>query len=159
MIKMTGFNRRNPQHFEPIKADPLNDSNRRNIRNSNKLSYNCGGYALGTFSWYCPYPPEYEGQSVSDIPLQVLIDTMLNDFKGRLRLIKDCKECKRGERVIAFRTSTWDDFHYMLRGRNGLWYHKMGNQEEIRRVSKKIVFSSNWFNYYYGEIVLFAMKY
>ena len=35
--------------------DPLNNQKTRNIKNSNRYNYNCGGYALETFSWYCPH--------------------------------------------------------------------------------------------------------
>ena len=38
----------------PIPTDPFNFLRNRNVRNTEKRTYNCGGYALDTFSWYCP---------------------------------------------------------------------------------------------------------
>ena len=38
-----------------LQDDPFNKNNKRNVRNTERNTYNCGGYALGTFSWYCPH--------------------------------------------------------------------------------------------------------
>ena len=38
----------------PRLSDPFNTLGLRNINNTIKRYYNCGGYALGTFSWYWP---------------------------------------------------------------------------------------------------------
>lgn len=35
--------------------DPFNKDNRRRQKNTKTEAYNCGGFALGTFSWYAPY--------------------------------------------------------------------------------------------------------
>ena len=35
--------------------DFLNSDNKRNESNTSELLYNCGGYALETYSWYYPY--------------------------------------------------------------------------------------------------------
>ena len=36
--------------------DPLNIFGKRNLENTDMFDYNCGGFALGTFSWYLPCP-------------------------------------------------------------------------------------------------------
>ena len=36
-------------------SDFLNSNKLRNEENTLESSYNCGGYALRTFSWYLPY--------------------------------------------------------------------------------------------------------
>ena len=41
--------------FTFIGFDPKNSNHLRNINNTDKFDYNCGGYALGTFSWYTPF--------------------------------------------------------------------------------------------------------
>lgn len=41
-------------NYYKVDHDPLNMRGSRNIRNTDKADYNCGGYALGTFSWYLP---------------------------------------------------------------------------------------------------------
>ena len=38
--------------------DYFNEKQTRNEENTEKKDYNCGGYALKTFSWYLPY--EYD---------------------------------------------------------------------------------------------------
>ena len=38
--------------------DFFNERQTRNEENTEKKDYNCGGYALRTFSWYLPY--EYD---------------------------------------------------------------------------------------------------
>ena len=43
-----------------LNDDPFNKNNNRNLRNTPRRHFNCGGYALGTFSWYCPHSPEDE---------------------------------------------------------------------------------------------------
>ena len=39
---------------EYSKCDPYNRSNGRNVDNANTDEYNCAGFALRTYSWYCP---------------------------------------------------------------------------------------------------------
>ena len=36
-------------------ADYLNKEHKRNLANTKISQYNCGGFALGTYSWYRPY--------------------------------------------------------------------------------------------------------
>lgn len=38
-----------------LRADPQNISGIRNIRNTPKEAYNCGGFALSIYDWICPY--------------------------------------------------------------------------------------------------------
>lgn len=149
--------------------DILNKNKERNIKNSNKWDYNCAGYALGTFSWYCPY--EKDTRSFFDfiIPPRLTeeemekrtknyIEQMLNDFDD-LRIIDNLRELRFNEYAIAFRVSPDDDFHYVKRTRGGLWYHKRGNTPFIERMKKSEVFSDCWCERYTGRLVLFAKKY
>lgn len=158
MVKKTWYDSFNPKFAQRVEEDPLNKQNKRNLRNSGKRGYNCAGYALRCYSWYCPYGVEHESWDFSTIPLETVIDRMLEDFKGKLRRISSCKECKFGEYVIAFRSSSRDDFHYARRGWNGTWYHKMGNRTCIQTMTTKEIFADTWFRVYDGELVLFAMK-
>ena len=144
--------------------DELNFTGLRNIRNTNKNYYNCGGYALGTYSWYCPNDdgwdsPMYDNRYTMEERTQFAVDYMLNDFCD-LRVIKTLAEVTKNEYAIAFRIAV-DDFHYMVKKGNQ-WYSKAGNCQRIDRVSQKIVLGKKWFTdygvTYDGPLVLFAKR-
>lgn len=151
----------------PFLNDGLNVENNRNINNSPKRGYNCAGYALNTFSWYCPNPVDYfpwgdwfdddwEVESIHNMAVQI----MLHDFAFRhIRLIADVAELHENEYAFAFRLSDDGDFHYVKRGRNGTWYHKMGNSPDINIMPREEVFSASWCYRYRGPIALFAIEY
>ena len=154
--------------------DAMNLKGLRNQRNTNQWDYNCGGYALGTFSWYCPCEDEENngdyfgdelgnGFSVEKLEsrTQDCINKMLNDFDN-LRVINSIEELQKNELAVAFRISgVVDDFHFMLRKRNGQWFEKNGGGS-IHRVEKDYALNQTWhgnfFTSYYGRIVLFARK-
>ena len=119
--------------FRPGTSDGFNRYSNRNMRNTPKWKYNCAGYALGIFSWYCPYDAEVghhfgdydmtdEFSPLRSQALMECITQMLADFDD-LRVIHSLKELEENEYAIAFRLS-WDDFHYMRRADNGHWYEK-----------------------------------
>jgi hypothetical protein len=99
--------------------DPLNIKKQRNELNTNFDDFNCAGYALETFSWYCPYNEEKHCGWDNGMDCLECIDYMIKDFKGKLRRIFDISELKKDEYVIAFRGSP-EDFHFMKRNSNGL---------------------------------------
>lgn len=163
MFRTTGF-------FTPVPPDPFNWGRNRNVRNTRKYDYNCGGFALGTFSWYCPHKEDIDGYSnycgateieISEIT-QRSINTMLADFKGRLRVISSVTEANLlTEYVIAFRIDPkGNDFHFVRRGCRGHWYHKRGARCEIEQMDEIEVFCEDWVfgsMHYNGPLVLFAM--
>lgn len=141
--------------------DAFNILNRRNVGNTPIREYNCAGYALGTYSWYCPdeenekHGWDWNIKGRKRKYLKTAIEKMLCEFPN-LRRIKSVKDCGVNEYVIAFRLAD-DDFHYMKRGQNGVWYEKCGNGS-IHRVPQTDVFVRTWHGRYKGKIVLFAMK-
>lgn len=154
----------------PNEEDGFNIENKRNIRNTHKRGYNCGGYALGIFSWYLPYDndneqPYHYGMNYDEVmtALEIGVDTMLEDFAHRhirlLHSVKEIDELGENEYAFAFRVSDDGDFHYVKRGRNGVWYHKMGARMEIETMSREEVFSHSWCHRYTGPIALFAIEY
>lgn len=158
--------------YRPIPTDPFNFLRNRNVRNTKKRTYNCGGYALGTFSWYCPHRAEddlnhfgnYYAKDLSEAEsiTQHSVQVMLEDFGDKLRVISDVAEANlKTEVVIAFRISAeYGDFHYVRRGCNGGWYHKRGAYPHIDRMDAVEVFSDYWLCgsiRYDGPLVLFAM--
>lgn len=165
--------------------DLLNIKKMRNRYNTSTWDYNCGGFALNTFTWYCParnfdfdYKESIYGMGDNDF-FDLLFGTdcystremyyatrrcvraMLHDFDD-LRIIKDLKELAQNEYAIAFRISgEMDDFHFMRRTKSGKWFHKMG-ATAIRPIKKEEVFAEIWdlpAGNYCGELILFAKKY
>ena len=134
--------------------DDYNFLGKRNIRNTEKSSYNCGGYALESFSWYLPRHNNMPTHRTDGVTLESCIEAMLEDFPN-LRVIQSLNELKDNEYAIAFRMSDYD-FHYVKRASNGHWYHKMGSNYYIRTMTQKVVFSKSWGYGYDGEIVLMA---
>ena len=154
--------------------DYLNESGSRSVKTVNVREYNCGGYALNTFTWYRPHKSKYvvygneyeENLTEKDIEetYSYCVSVMLKDFPS-LRIIKDIKELQENEYAIAFRigglNNGVNDFHFMKRAKNGCWTHKMG-QGDIQRIKKEQVFADVWhasFGDYKGKIVLFAKKF
>ena len=132
--------------------DPYNSLHERNEYNTDDFDYNCAGFALRTYSWYCPnheslrlmfedYINEtgYTTYEILDRVTYILVQTMLEDFKGRLRVVMDESEVFPDEELIAFRVAAnYDDemeydpdyadfdFHYQVL-RHGRWQEKNGD--------------------------------
>lgn len=105
--------------------DPMNREGR-NSRNTHLCDYNCGGYALGTFNWFCPYG-SYDGDTLhgrcsKETTLKNFTRYILLTFEERIRIISKIEEKTKDEYVIAFRIG-FHDFHFIKRGDNGVWYH------------------------------------
>ena len=59
------------------RKDFFNENQTRNEQNTNQSEYNCGGYALKTFSWYTPYEfdeEEYPFRSNYDLMEHLISD-------------------------------------------------------------------------------------
>lgn len=151
-------------------SDPFNKTNKRTVLNTKRNTYNCGGYALGTFSWYCPhdiadeklfwgYNYGFDTEQEAWIKTMYAVSKMILDFEGRLRMIKSLGQLnKRTERVIAFRLSSDGDFHYIRKCANGCWYHKRGASTPLHRMKQEDVLNSVWCGRYDGPVILLAMK-
>ena len=158
-------------HRYYLNDDPFNKNNNRNLQNTDRSTFNCGGYALGTFSWYCPHSDEDENASFwgydysfddkeeAWVKTMYAVSQMVLDFGGRLRMIKELSQLhERSERVVAFRLSSDGDFHYIRRADNGQWYHKRGRSPDILHIREREVFETNWCNRYNGPLVLLAIQ-
>lgn len=64
-----------------------------------------------------------------------------------LRVISSLDEVEENEYPILFRHSSDGDFHYVKRGKNGVWYHKRGASTEIEVMRKEKIFDK-WCNRY-----------
>ena len=143
--------------------DLFNNERARNIHNTNTRFYNCAGYALGTFSWYCPYDDDYtlfslfcDSDALEEIT-KLTVSYMLKDFGGKLRVIPSLEELRKDEYAIAYRISSDGDFHFMKKARTR-WHHKRGSTPTILTESEDNVFNSIWCDRYDGPIVLMAMR-
>ena len=153
-----------------IANDPYNMSNTRNIRNIDKAYYNCGGYALNLFSWYCPWEVDEEADTPlsrayddgeyfdSDemfAPTMRCVQNMLAEIPT-LRLLTGINDpIQENEYKVAFRISYDGDFHFMKRADNGVWYHKQGGSSYIRKATTQEVLEV-WCGRYDGPLVFFA---
>lgn len=146
-------------------SDLFNFQRKRNIDNTKRYLYNCAGYALETFSWYCPNEKK-DGywsfmDDLSDAEMFVktfeTVNFMLKDFKGHLRLIGSIDEVQENEYAIAYRVSSDGDFHFMKKMANG-WHHKRGGSAHIYIETEDYVLNEIWCDRYDGPIVLMAMR-
>lgn len=147
-------------------SDGFNINHSRNITNTDKLAYNCGGYALGTYSWYNPVPEEYYNidYEIDSIEftnyLYDCVDALLYDFTHRhIRVCDFHTTLNDNEYLFAFRVSTDGDFHFIKRGRNNVWYHKRGQLSIIERMTVEELFSASWCNRYDSPTIFFAIEY
>lgn len=141
-------------HYKYEDSDPFNIAKERNTKNADRNEYNCAGYALGCYSWYCPF-----SHQVTDFEKNV--NQILKDFPN-VRKIESSQDLLPDEYMIAFRLSP-NDFHFMKRAKNGVWREKRGSQPEIRIVPKSVVFGEVWSPHRYdggyrGKIAFFAVK-
>jgi len=147
--------------FDMIEADPLNANSNRNIRNTSKSSYNCGGYALECFSWYCPkgfndFDFGFDDWDEAMQKTRDCVDVMLADFPD-LRIVHTLDEVQDNEYAILFRLSSDGDFHYLKRDRGNHWHHKIGDSRHIETIKTANIFGV-WNFRYDGPIVILAKR-
>lgn len=156
-----------PEKVYNGKIDPLNFEHLRNGDNVKQAFYNCGGFALGTYSWYCPYPKRgalpfgygifHETMEKMAAVTELAVNAMVEEFLGKLRRISSLDEVSEGEYAVAFRISDDGDFHYVRCMPSGEWLHKPGTSY-IRSMTFEDVFAEKWSNRYNGPVVLLAMR-
>lgn len=141
--------------YSDIKKDWFNREGRRNVYNTDIDFYNCGGFALGTYSWYTPYSRHFEKEDMIDLIVESIQEgysyeeitseilnhfekQMLKDFDNLRPVAAEYVE-KENEELIAFRifydieffdfdeVDFFDfDFHYRVK-RKGNWLEKCGD--------------------------------
>lgn len=164
-------------------TDPFNRNGKRNRSNTDTDAYNCGGFALGTYSWYVPYRSD-EQMNIYDLwaNIQMCLDvdniadridaretahtyvvSLLNLFVKRIledfpsvRRVQTFEEIKPDERIILFRTGA-DDFHFIVSFDHKHWWHKYG-WNCIEELCEDEVLDTEWANgRYFGPIAILAM--
>lgn len=131
-------------NYYKVDHDPLNKRGSRNIRNTDKADYNCGGYALGTFSWYLPSRTRKEYTDIMghadigdmDTALTLASEAIIDELPGwstvPFALVMERKYSPKDYEIVAMRFCYYD-FHFWKLGRNWNWYDKMGCREQINR--------------------------
>ena len=131
-------------NYYKINHDPLNKRGSRNIRNTDKADYNCGGYALGTFSWYLPSRTRKEYTDIMghadigdmDTALTLAAEAIVSELPGwsvvPFALVMERKYSPKDYEIVAMRFCYYD-FHFWKLGRNWNWYDKMGCRGQIDR--------------------------
>ena len=143
----------------------FNLDHKRNARNTPIYDYNCMGYALDAYSWLIAYLKDGKTDAfnygVSKKKQKKVLKSCAEYLLDNFPLVPVTREqaynaCGR-KQIIAFRIAEYD-FHFMVRRKNGSWYHKMGSQD-INRIDKEKVFADVWRNkcgdVYDSEILFF----
>lgn len=145
--------------------DDFNLNHKRNVNNTPVRDYNCMGYALDAYSWLIAYLEDEETDAFNygvekedqEKVLMSCAKYLLNNFPLVPITRKQAYNARGRKQIIAFRIAKYD-FHFMVRRKNGSWYHKMGSQD-IHRIDKDKVFANVWRNncgdVYDSEILFF----
>ena len=146
--------------------DDFNLDHKRNVRNTYVRDYNCMGYALDTYSWLIAYMEDGEtdpfncgvSKEEQEEILMSCAKYLLNNFSLVPVTREQAYNVRGKKQIIAFRIGKYD-FHFMVRRKNGSWYHKMGSYD-IKRISKEEVFANVWTNGWdrYDSEILFFEK-
>lgn len=152
-------------NYYKINHDPFNKRGSRNIRNTDKADYNCGGYALGTFSWYLPSRTRKEYTDIMghadigdmDTALTLASEAIVAELPGwsiiPFALVMERKYSPKDYEIVAMRFCYYD-FHFWKLGRNWNWYDKMGCREQINRHAFNDV-RNVWNDRYDSSVVCF----
>ena len=144
--------------------DDFNLDHKRNVNNTPVRDYNCMGYALDTYSWLFAYLKDGEtdpfdygvDKSEQKEVLKSCAEYLLDNFPLSPITREEAYNARGKKEIVAFRIAEYD-FHFMVRRKNGGWYHKMGSTE-IRRINKEDVFAPMWksnLDIYDSEILFF----
>ena len=140
--------------------DEYNVNGKRNRKNTERNQYNCGGYALETFSWVLPCDTEEECEELYDFDMWEYdydeddfnesaergAEWMLNNVPNLRRVDSPDAELEENEWLIGFKVGAGSgdgDFHYIKRTPSGQFWHKPGGNY-VRRMGKKEALSDNW---------------
>lgn len=138
--------------------DEYNIKGERNRKNTCIKEYNCGGYALGIFSWLFPcdtdeeredwfiFEGKAEGEYDYNISVELGANWMLNNIPNLRKIDSPNDKLEEGEWLVGFKVgigSGHGDFHYIRRAGNGHFWHKVGPLK-IERMSKKEALSDSW---------------
>ena len=134
--------------FDEYAKDYFNLDKKRNSQNTDNWDYNCGGYALGTFSWFLldsfehGYDLDYYNMTIEEVDERVVnmeddcVEEIVEIFEGLVRPISALSELHKDEYAVLFRISYndegfIDDFHFVKRHHDGHYSHKPGKSPVV----------------------------
>ena len=147
--------------------DAYNEFGTRTRKNVEGWQFNCGGYALETYNWICPYQDESDSDRLfedwdSELSNDDRVEqtaTWMEKHVPNLRRVNGVEDLQDDEYLIAYKCGT-HDFHFCKRLPNGIWMHKPGGSR-TRRISEKRVMADHWISgaaVYSSKTVFFAKK-
>lgn len=145
--------------------DPLNLNRSRTVKNTDGDLFNCAGYALECFSWYCP---EGCGLHFDWDTIEEAKEKNMQAFKNMVKDFPDLKiidgpnaPIEEGYYRLGFRIASGGDFHYIKQMPSGRWFHKPGcfPIQPIKRTDIEKAWPGwNWEGRYDGPILWMANK-
>ena len=131
------------------------------IENFEPLYYNCGGFALSTYTWVRPFEEVEDNIKMYpyrfDRGLWRLVGGLLEQFN--VRCVTSFKYISSNEYPVVFRVGS-NDFHFMRYSKllDG-WVDKMGGSNFINLHKEKEVMHRHWYySKYDSQIVKLAAK-
>ena len=146
--------------------DPFNYNGKRNIRNTHKSTYNCAGYAFGTFSWYMMGHDGEEHDTIMDyakscdyeVAMKMATQSILDELAGwklvDFGAVMDRAYSPLEYEIVAMRFCDFD-YHFWKLGRNWNWYDKMGSSSYIDRHAFLDALKRVWNRRYDSPVVCF----
>lgn len=145
-------------------VDAFNEYGTRTRQKVEGWQFNCGGYALETYNWICPYDTDEDSDRLfddwyntmsSDEKLEETVEWMLHNVPD-LRRVNGVEDLEDDEYLIAYKCG-YSDFHYCKRLPSGIWMHKMGSSR-TRRIAEYKVYADTWLNGKYDSKTAFFAK-
>lgn len=168
-------------------TDPFNRNGKRNRSNTDTDAYNCGGFALSTYSWYVPYRSD-EQMDIYDCwaniqmwldvaedadntadridareTVRICVVSLLNLFVKRI--LEDFPSVRRVQTFEEIKPDERiilfrigaDDFHFIVSFDHKHWWHKYGCNY-IEELCEDEVLDTEWANgRYFSPIAILAM--
>lgn len=168
-------------------TDPFNRNGKRNRSNTDTDAYNCGGFALSTYSWYVPYRSD-EQMDIYDCwaniqmwldvaedadntadridareTVRICVVSLLNLFVKRI--LEDFPSVRRVQTFEEIKPDERiilfrigaDDFHFIVSFDHKHWWHKYG-WNYIEELCEDEVLDTEWANgRYFSPIAILAM--
>ena len=168
-------------------TDPFNRNGKRNRSNTDTDAYNCGGFALSTYSWYVPYRSDEQTniydrwaniQMCLDVAedadniadridaretVHICVVSLLNLFVKRI--LEDFPSVRRVQTFEEIKPNERiilfrigaDDFHFIVSFDHKHWWHKYG-WNYIEELCEDEVLDTEWANgRYFSPIAILAM--
>ena len=168
-------------------TDPFNRNGKRNRSNTDTDAYNCGGFALSTYSWYVPYRSDEQRQiyerwaniqmwldaaedanNTADLidarmTAHTCVVSLLNLFVKRI--LEDFPSVRRVQTFEEIKPDERiilfrigaDDFHFIVSFDHKHWWHKYG-WNYIEELCEDEVLDTEWANgRYFSPIAILAM--